>query len=60
MHNNTPVKKSSSKENLHKLKFRKDLLKDKYKCIPSQNLLLNILTTIKQINALEIKLENDN
>lgn len=55
----TPVKKSR-KENLYKLQFKKDLLKDKYKCIPSQNLLLNILNTIKQINALEIKLENDN
>lgn len=60
MHANTPFNKfnkSSVKENLHKLHSRKDLLKNKYKCRPSQNILLNILNTIKHINTLETKLE---
>jgi hypothetical protein len=45
----------SPKQNLYKLKFKKDLLKNNYKFNPTQNILLNIMDVLKQINTLEKK-----
>lgn len=47
----------SPKQNLHRLKFKKDLLKNNYKFNPTQNNLLNIMSVLKQINTLEQRIQ---
>lgn len=47
----------SPKQNLYRLKFKKDLLKNNYKFNPTQNNLLNIMSVLKQINTLEQRIQ---
>lgn len=52
-HKKTSVDKEYDKYKLNKLNLQKELLKNKYKCHPTQSNLFNILNTIKQIKILE-------